>query len=358
MTQSEVTWESILEANSIINSVPHTKLLMLGDKNSGKSSFLQNAFQTNPTTDVLMSYNYYSHRDSDTNDLLMESDIYSISKDLPVNIELLVQEFSLDTLCCIFLNWEEPGSFLQTIEKWMMFLLNVVDIYLKRQFKIQDTQRTVFVETQVPDELSDYKKAYDKVEEAKLALKRIIQLFKESQSRDWTIQNDLSQLDIIPLNQGCLDVNIGVQVVFVLAKSDLCRTMVDKLELTSSKLEFMLQAIRKVALTIGAGVFSISSKSNLEVTLSEYLLHRLNRSLFSFSKDINAIDISHLVIPAGWDSLSKIKSISNASNLDESFLVRIAFEDGKHNVGISAKSHYKKQFPEKMEQDNEDVVCF
>ena len=358
MTQP--SWEEILEQNSTLTTVPHNKLLLLGDNNSGKSSFLQNTFQTNPTTDILMSYNYYTHRDPDTNDLLMDTDIYSISKDLPVNIELLVKEFTLDTVCCIFLNWAEPELFLFNIEKWLKFLMNVVDVGLKRTNNIQDTERTVFVETQVlPNEMQEsYKKCFSVIEDARIKLKRAVVLFKESQSRDWTLSNDLSKLDVIPLNQGSLAVNLGIQIIFVLSKSDLSTHMIDKLELTSSKLEFMLQALRKVALTIGAAIFSIGQDSETTPIFYNYILHRLEPTLFTFTTEVNGIQIEDLRIPAGWDSLSKIKSISNASNLDESFLVRIEFEEGQHIVGISAKSHYKKQFPEKMEEEKETVILF
>eukprot|EP00835_Amoeboradix_gromovi_P005624 NODE_547_length_6851_cov_0.322867.p3 type:complete len:349 gc:universal NODE_547_length_6851_cov_0.322867:1465-2511(+) len=337
-------WDSILESSSTLDTVPHSKLLLLGDSNSGKSTFIQNTFQTNPTTDILMSYNYYTHRDPDTNDILMDADVYSISKDLPINIELLVKEFSLDTICCIFLSWDEPELFLHSIQKWLKFLLNVVDVVVKRRFQIENINSTIFI----PNESFD-KKAYLEIENARTKLKRTLQLLKESQSRDWTLSQDLSKLDVIPLNNGSLAVNLGIHIVLVLSKSDLTRVIIDKLELTSSKLEFMLQAIRKVALTVGAAIFSIDNTLEKQTTLYEYLLYRQCPFVFQFSKEVDGISIDRLAIPSGWDSLDKIKSISNASNLDESFLVQIEYENNTHLVKISGHSHYKQQFPEKMQ---------
>eukprot|EP00834_Sanchytrium_tribonematis_P002414 NODE_74_length_24438_cov_0.900283.p7 type:complete len:366 gc:universal NODE_74_length_24438_cov_0.900283:12370-13467(+) len=335
-------WEKVLTDNIISSDINHSKLLLLGDRKSGKSTFIQSTFNTNPTTDILLSYNYFPFRDIETNDHLLDLDIYSVSEALDITSHIFSKEYSLDTLCCIFLSWEEPQLFIENIEKWLKFLLDVVDLSLKRKYTIVDKENTIFIDNEDPN----FKKVQFELNEARTKLKRALQLLRESQEKSDTFGKDLSRLDLVPLNEGSLEVNLGIPIVFITSKVDVCLNVGDELEITSAKYGFIMQAIRKVSLTMGAALIALNNK--LEQSRNElysYLLYRLNPASFKFNSKIDGINLESLVIPAGWDSLPKIKTISNTSNLEESFLLQMTFENCHHDVKISGRSYFRKQFP-------------
>ena len=348
-------WESLLKKKDNSYKPPHATLLLLGNEGCGISEFLKDAFETNPTKDTLFSYNYYTHRDPFTNDMVLDAELFGVVKDLDLNANIVAKDITTDTICCIFLDWNKPEEFIDSIEKWLKFLLYSIDLSLKNKYTINDNSRTCFVESEVPEELKDYTKAYKDLSYAKDQLTKTLQSFKASQDRNWDLDSD-NKLDIIPLNEGALSVNLGLHIIFVLSRTEKYQKTIDQLELTASKTEFILQAIRKISLTLGAGLFALNFniKSTIE-HLRDYILFRFSPSLFTYTVPVEGIVIEQLAIPSGWDSLSKIKALTAATNIDESFLIQMEFTD-KHHVKVSSKSHFNKLFPSKKIDNNVLVI--
>jgi len=72
----------------------------------------------------------------------------------------------------------------------------------------------------------------------------------------------------------------------------------------------------------GATTLYLSTKTNVNIkTLYEYLLHRLYK--FDFNLKPNIIDKESYFIPAGYDSLSLLKSFDIQNNLDQIYTERI-----------------------------------
>jgi hypothetical protein len=149
--------------------------------------------------------------------------------------------------------------------------------------------------------------------------------------------NDENELDVVPMNEEELTVNIGIPIAFVLTKSDIA---VDELEnylslhglnidLLDYYQNFILFKLRVLALNYGASLFITSTTKNTNIdSLREFLSNFFGESIEShtfppsipnsfkineISKDINNYEDAY--IHFGEDSLEQIMQL----NLDSFF---------------------------------------
>lgn len=327
-------------ASADVSTALKKQMLLLGNPSIGKTTFLKSQYDINPTTNILLNYNHVTHRDPSTEELLADIGTYTISEDIDLVIESLCYDFHLDAQCCIFLDYRQPHLMLGEIERWLSFLLNVTDRTIKRQCGIDEAD-TVFV----PSDNGKMQVAYEALKVAQDQLQRYMQLFKDMERRDYMVQQEASTQ--LPLNEGALALNVGLPLHFVITHVDRQSTMMETYSVSPTTCDLVLQAVRKVALTLGASVFAVHDDATRQ-NFYGYLLHRMSPTAFPWTTTIEGLQLMQLAIPAGWDSLGKVQALCQTENLNDSFLVQLSF-DGTHQVGISGKSYIRHQFVQDKE---------
>lgn len=102
------------------------------------------------------------------------------------------------------------------------------------------------------------------------------------------------------MEQGVLSKNLGVPLVFVVAKADLRPD-------NSVKMDYIEYTLRQFAIRYGAAVVFTSAKSGTNVdTLRKYILHRAYPSQFKFTEPPQLVDHNSIFIPSGYDSFELV----------------------------------------------------
>lgn len=102
------------------------------------------------------------------------------------------------------------------------------------------------------------------------------------------------------MEEGVLSKNLGVPLVFVVAKADLCPE-------NSVKMDYVEFTLRQYAIRYGASLVFTSAKTGSNVDrLRKYILHRAFPSHFKFSESPQLVDRSCIFIPSGYDSISLV----------------------------------------------------
>lgn len=84
------------------------------------------------------------------------------------------------------------------------------------------------------------------------------------------------ELDILPLPEGVLTTNLGVDIVVVVTKTDYMTTLEKELDYRDEYFDFMQQWIRRFCLQYGASLFYTSVKEDKNCDLLyKYLTHRI-----------------------------------------------------------------------------------
>ena len=109
----------------------------------------------------------------------------------------------------------------------------------------------------------------------------------------------------ITLEEGVLNINVGMPVIIACNKSDL----IGKWQQDPNNrydFDWVMRHIRQFALMFGASVFSVSSLKNRGLeTLYKYVLHRLYD--FDFPEKPELRDEESIVIPSGFDNPALVK---------------------------------------------------
>lgn len=109
----------------------------------------------------------------------------------------------------------------------------------------------------------------------------------------------------LPLDQGVLEVNLGIPLIIICSKSDIIQSN-DKGIFTDKALEVLYKHIRNTALLYGATTIFVSEKSQVNVELLyHYLIHRLYGFQLQYKPLLDERD--RLFIPSGFDSATLIK---------------------------------------------------
>jgi dynein light intermediate chain 1 len=103
-----------------------------------------------------------------------------------------------------------------------------------------------------------------------------------------------------PLNEGVLNTNCGIPIVFVINKSDVVNQSSEKKTFEKNS-EFILSHVRSIALEYGATIVYTSGKASFNVNLLyDYICHILFN--FDLIHKTNLADKEAYFIPAGFDS--------------------------------------------------------
>lgn len=127
--------------------------------------------------------------------------------------------------------------------------------------------------------------------------------------------------DILPLDEGTLDDNLGITLVVVLTKSDTVGELERDRGFKEEQFDYILQVLRTICLKYGAALFSTAhNRQSSFGVLRQYILHRLfsSRAANAESTTSTRVAFNHapatierdvLLVPTGWDSWGKIVAL-------------------------------------------------
>lgn len=121
----------------------------------------------------------------------------------------------------------------------------------------------------------------------------------------------------LPLSPGVLTSNLGIPLVIVCTKADEIDALAAERRVSDAQLDYIQQALRTVALRYGAAVFSTShTRAATFDAVRDYVRARLyatselpSVSIPPFAHRAATIDARTLLVPPGWDSWSKIRTV-------------------------------------------------
>uniref|UniRef100_A0A5S6QEL4 Dynein light intermediate chain n=1 Tax=Trichuris muris TaxID=70415 RepID=A0A5S6QEL4_TRIMR len=289
-----------------MNNLPNGSVLVLGDDDSGKTSLLarlqgiddpkKGAGLEYHVLDINPDYKNGSYAYQLSNALpdvspgeslrlgvwVLDGDpFYSPLISLALTPDTL--KHSVVVICC---SMAEPWNIMETLSKWV----NVLENHLT-------TSAT-----------------YDSVvlSDGREQLVRFWQEYVEplDSSSHSDLGNKVPSMEtdqfLLPLSESILSKNIGVPLIVVLTKCDMISSLEKDYDLRDEHFDFIQAHIRRFCLNYGAAVVYTNAKEgrNCDV-LYKYILHRVYG--FPFTHPVSVLERDSVFVPAGWDTINKIK---------------------------------------------------
>jgi len=296
---SDNLWADLLKevAANKHNTLPSRSLLVLGDRDSGKTTLLAK-LQGNedPKKGSGLEFGYIDVRDEEEGEEHTLLSHYVLDGDV-AHANLL--QFALTeanvqrTTVLVCTSMATPWSVMDQLDKWIRVL---------------------------QDHLDTLKLSTDQIRELRAAKQTRWETYTDpgcefpSSPRRYTpttqfTLSDLSPCDEKPpslgLEEGTLTRNLGLDLVVVLTKSDAMVQLEAEHGFTDQHFDFMQQAVRRLCLTYGASLFytSVREDKNCDL-LYKYLVHTSYG--FPLTTPALVVERDALFIPAGWDTGAKI----------------------------------------------------
>lgn len=336
--ESEEIWSSILQGVASSKIVPTKSLLILGDRDSGKSTLIRhlkgeedeevyeglNANGTmsksigtgtdDPPTndkrsnsDLALSYTFIEVKDDDAEDTLARLGLYQLAGSYESYQPLL--RFALNSstlphsLVVVVLDWARPWTFIETLQKWIKFV----------ELGIESVKKEGNVGSK-----DGWTKGKAVVDELKDLLEKFIQKYSEPDAANPNATVNSEEDDVaLPLGPGVLTTNLAVPLVVVCTKSDNVSTLERELDYKEEQFDYIQQTLRTICLKYGAGLFYTTTRQpQTFVNLRKYILHRLlgskasssdTKSAYAFNIKAHVVERDTVLVPTGWDSWGKIK---------------------------------------------------
>ncbi|XP_054283012.1 cytoplasmic dynein 1 light intermediate chain 2 isoform X2 [Macrosteles quadrilineatus] len=290
----ENLWTSILaEVQKKGNTkLPSCKqLLVLGDNESGKTTLIAKLQGVeDPKKGSSLEYAYIDVRDEYREDHTRLS-VWVLDGDV-AHAHLLRFALSEETFphtTVVFLvAMTTPWSLLDQLENWASVLQDHID------------------KLNIPaDQMQEYRtkciRRWQEYVEHGEDLELDSQLRRTSRNFD----DENGQNELLPLGEGVLTRNLGLDVVVVVTKTDYMTTLEKEMDYKDEHFDFMQQWIRKFCLQYGAGLFYTSAKEDKNCDLLyKYLTHRVYG--FPFRTPALVVEKDAVLIPSGWDNMKKI----------------------------------------------------
>ncbi|CAG8435905.1 682_t:CDS:2 [Funneliformis caledonium] len=312
--ESEEMWSSILQGVASSKIVPTKSLLILGDRDSGKSTLIRH-LKGEEDEEVYEGLNANGTMsksigtgtdDPPTNDKRSNSDLalntlarlglYQLAGSYESYQPLL--RFALNSstlphsLVVVVLDWARPWTFIETLQKWIKFVeLGIESVKKEGNVGSKDgwTKGKAVV-----DELKDLHAA----------------------NPNATVNSEEDDV-ALPLGPGVLTTNLAVPLVVVCTKSDNVSTLERELDYKEEQFDYIQQTLRTICLKYGAGLFYTTTRQpQTFVNLRKYILHRLlgskasssdTKSAYAFNIKAHVVERDTVLVPTGWDSWGKIK---------------------------------------------------
>jgi len=277
--------------------LPSRNLLVLGDRDSGKTTLLAK-LQGNedPKKGSGLEFGYIDVRDEDEgeehtllNHFVLDGNVAHANL---LRFALTEQNVESTTVL-VCTSMAAPWNVMEQLEKWLGVLQDHLDSLPLSADRVRELRAGKFAR-------------WENYSEPGLD-------FPSSPRRySPTTQFPLSDLSpceektpLEGLDEGLLARNLGLDVVVVLTKSDAMTQLEAEHGLTDQHFDFLQQAVRKFCLTYGAGLFYTSVKEDKNCDLLyKYLVHTSYG--FPLTTPALVVERDALFVPAGWDSTSKI----------------------------------------------------
>ncbi|KAF9961644.1 hypothetical protein BGZ72_002735 [Mortierella alpina] len=224
-----------------------------------------------------------------------------------------------DTVVLIVLDWSKPWTFMETLQRWIKVL--------------EGALQQICQEGAVAGAAwSKGKALMDELEEK---LSRFIQEYTEPQphpsvgtanyneTQSFALGSNDAQSVLLPLAEGCLTNNTGVPIIIVCTKSDHINSLEREMDYQEETFDYIQQSLRTICLKYGASLFYTSiHHPHTFANLRQYILHRLltpstlnnpqpQPSSFPFKQRAQVVERDRVMVPAGWDSINKIKVLKD-----------------------------------------------
>jgi len=300
-------WEKILSeaSRSVADRLEPKHVLLLGDRNSGKSTLLarlQGLDISELQGGIALDYSFldiHSSPDADE-DPVSRVNVWQLEGE-PAHKDLLNFAINENTItnCMILINLDfaQPWNLVESLKKWL-------DLVKKHISFVTD------------------KMHLDEVEEMKRYLIYDFQQYTEptgqpnsmAPMKQFKKRKPVDEQTLLPLSEGVLTNNTGVPIVIVCSKSDMTEMLEKEYTYKESHFDFIQQYLRRICLSYGASLIYTSAKKekNCDVLL-HYLRHKLYG--FDFIHKLQLIEKDTILMPAGADSMTKIQIDFENQNL-------------------------------------------
>ncbi|KAK5799310.1 dynein light intermediate chain-domain-containing protein, partial [Linnemannia elongata] len=345
-------WSSLLKSVASSRLVPAKDVIILGDPHSGKSTLIDllKTALPEPSSDALangvdgsgaggvnghhqggangndlaLSYSFWNVEDDENEETVARLGIYQVAgshKSYHALLKYCLNTKTVaDSVIMIVLDWAKPWTFMETLERWIKVL----------EGALQQICQEGAVAT------ATWTKGKALMDELQEKLARFLQEYTEpqphpsigsaifSESQTFNLGSTDAQSVLLPLTDGCLTNNTGVPIVIVCTKSDHINSLEREQDYQEETFDYIQQSLRTICLKYGASLFYTSiHHPHTFANLRQYLLHRLltpstlnntqiqQPSNFHFKKRAQVVERDQVMVPAGWDSIGKIKVLRN-----------------------------------------------
>ncbi|XP_013105209.1 cytoplasmic dynein 1 light intermediate chain 2 [Stomoxys calcitrans] len=288
----ENLWSSIL---SEVQKQGSTKLpsnksvLVLGDNATGKTTLVAKLQGVeNPKKGSGLEYAYIDVKDEYRDDMTRLS-VWVLDGD-PGHKNLL--HFALNetnyahTLVILTVSMTQPWYWLEQLNHWIKVLSDHIETLKLEPGEKEEARQRLVTSWQSYCEVGD-------------------DLDPGSPVKRTMRNNSVDDDDLLPLTDGALLTNLGLDIVVVVTKTDYMTTLEKEYDYRDEHFDFVQQWIRRFCLQHGTSLFYTSVKEDKNCDLLyKYLTHRIYG--LPFRTPALVVEKDAVLIPAGWDSLKKI----------------------------------------------------
>ncbi|KAJ8680935.1 hypothetical protein QAD02_016722 [Eretmocerus hayati] len=294
--EDDSIWSSILAEvqKSSKNKLPSNKnVLVLGDNECGKTTLIAKLQGVeDPKKGSGLEYAYIDVRDEYRDDQTRLS-VWILDGD-PGHSNLLKFALTADrfpnTLVMLVASMNTPWAILDQLQFWSRVLGDHIDKLASEKGSFKETWQEC--RQRVIKKWQDYTEPGDDLDPGS-PMRRT--------SRNLEDESD----DNLPLPDGVLTTNLGLDIVVVITKTDYMSTLEKEHDYRDEHFEFIQQWIRRFCLQYGAGLFYTSVKEDKNCDLLyKYLTHRIYS--LPFKTPALVVEKDAVLIPAGWDNNKKI----------------------------------------------------
>ncbi|KAF9356951.1 hypothetical protein BGX26_004492 [Mortierella sp. AD094] len=273
--------------------------------------------------DLALSYSFWNVDDDENEDTVARLGLYQIAgshKSYHALLKYCLNTKTIaDSVVIIVLDWSKPWTFMETLQRWVKVLEGAI-----KQICQEGAVAT-----------AAWTKGKALMDELQEKLSRFLQEYAEpqsnsalgtsafSESQTFGLGSTDAQSVLLPLTEGCLTSNTGVPIIIVCTKSDHINNLERELDYKEETFDYIQQSLRTICLKYGASLFYTSiHHPHTYADLRQYLLHRLltpstlnnpqqQPSSFPFRLRAQVVERDQVMVPAGWDSIGKIKVLRN-----------------------------------------------
>lgn len=173
-----------------------------------------------------------------------------------------VKDISMTALLVV-LDFSRPWSVKDQLDKWK----NVIFKFMEKGFQ---KHLTPAQQESLRKRIEHQWKKYEMPAEEGETPKQEMEEAKKEGSDEGGLSEEEQDVDLIPLEEGVLNVNVGMPLIIACNKAD----YVPKWQEGDYKFDYVMRHVREFALMFGASVFTVSAVKNRGLdTVYKYILH-------------------------------------------------------------------------------------